>query len=1115
MAAKRATAKQKTARYLAQMVNIRGAGAPETSHYSALETLLAEVGGELNPKVEVVGQLRNTGAGMPDFGLYTKEQRKRNKGKTDWENPDRGVVEVKKPEDDFGELLKSAQLVKYAKEYGVVLATNYRQFALVEKQQGGGVKPFARCDLAASPEAFWTAAAKPQKTAESCGEKLCEFLRRALSHRAPITSAKDVAVMLASFAREALALLEQQNDETALLGLRESLESALSMKFESDDGEKFFRSTLAQTIFYGIFSAWLRTPANETFNWKSAAHYVRTPVMRALLGEITNPDRLGRLGLAKLLDNASASLARVENKGELFGGMDIGNIVLHFYEPFLADFDPELRKDLGVWYTPPEIVQYMVERADRVLRSELNIPDGLAGDNVFILDPCGGTGTFIVETLKRIHKTHQDRGAGSLAAAKTKEAAMNRVFGFEILTASYIIAHWQISELLREEIKAPLNDGERAAIYLTNSLTDWNEKEQPPLNIPGLQEERDAANEIKRNKEILVILGNPPYNAFAGTSPKEEGDLVAPYKDGLIDKWGIKKFNMDDLYVRFFRMAENRITKTGRGIVSFISNYSYTADPTFVVMREKLLRNFDKIWVENMHGDRNKSERAPDGKSSNTIFAMRGYSPGIRQGVVIGLLAKTGDSKAHAEVLYRDDIDAAGAEERRAQLLASLDEKDAAKFNALYKTANPQEWNKLSFRPLNVGDDYLQWPLLSELSAVVSSNGLNENRGGALLGIDRAALEKRMHDYFDETIDWEDYRAKGGGLAKNAAGFDAKAVRQKVISKGFNSANILPYTMRPFDDGFCYYTNASKVWNRARPDLYAQYKVNMGNQFIVSRNKGTVANEGAPVYTTSYLGDLMVMPAARYTPFCLPPEGKYTGGHKTANLSAKARDYLSSLGFGDPDNDMDAARALWLHTLAIGYSPAYQTENADGLRIDWPRIPLPSTAEALKQSAHIGKKVGALLDTSPMDTRVGPKALDNLIMLAVPTGQEWSLSDFWGYRDGKGKVYPGVGKTSEQNESRAPEELGAVITVHANDESRWETVPLRAWEYRIGGFQVARKWLSYRANGVLGRALTTNEALTFSDIIRRISALILMQKELDDNYRAVRENAVNLTDGAD
>ena len=220
----------------------------------------------------------------------------------------------------------------------------------------------------------------------------------------------------------------------------------------------------------------------------------------------------------------------------------------------------------------------MVERVDRVLRSELGRPDGLADPDVWVLDPCCGTGSYIVEVLRCIRRTFEAQGIGDLAAERLKHAAMTRIVGFEIMTAPFTIAHWQVGEVLREA-GAPLGDGERAAVYLTNALTGWEAGEATgslEIIFETLAQERAAAITVKQNRPNLVVLGNPPYNAFAGVSPESEGGLVEPYKEGLQDKWHVRKFNLDDLYVRFYRIAERRIAeRTGQGIICFISNYSW------------------------------------------------------------------------------------------------------------------------------------------------------------------------------------------------------------------------------------------------------------------------------------------------------------------------------------------------------------------------------------------------------------------------------------------------------------------------------------------------------------------------------------------------------------
>jgi predicted helicase len=295
-------------------------------------------------------------------------------------------------------------------------------------------------------------------------------------------------------------------------------------------------------------------------------------MIAALFGQLSQPAKLKALNLTEVLDWATDALNRVDQIA-FFKTFESTRSIQYFYEPFLAAFDPELRKSLGVWYTPEEIVRYQVARVDQVLQSELGLPDGLADPNVVVLDPCCGTGAYLVEVLRVMAEKLKAQGADALAAHQLKQAATTRLFGFELLPAPYVVAHLQIGLLLRQ-LGAPLEDDERAGIYLTNALTGWEPAKAPKnavLPFPEFEQERDAADQVKQTQKIIVILGNPPYDAFGGVALGEEQDLVTPYKEGLIKKWGVKKFNLDDLYVRFFRLAERRIAERGgRGVVCYL-----------------------------------------------------------------------------------------------------------------------------------------------------------------------------------------------------------------------------------------------------------------------------------------------------------------------------------------------------------------------------------------------------------------------------------------------------------------------------------------------------------------------------------------------------------------
>ncbi|MGD0110194.1 MAG: N-6 DNA methylase, partial [Rhodopila sp.] len=569
----------------------------------------------------------------------------------------------------------SEQVRRYLAAYGLVLVTNYRDFVLLGRDTAGRPEVRERFDFGCrDADAFFLLARGPRHPAHLAA-RFAEFLERTLLHQAPLARPEDVAFFLASYARDALARVEEQASLPAFAELRTALQEALGLRFEGPKGEHLFRSTLVQTLFYGLFSAWVEVAREGgVFDWRAAGWSLHVPFVDTLFQRIATPQSLKPLGLEEPLSWASAALNRVDREA-FFARFVEADAVRYFYEPFLAAFDPELRKEMGVWYTPREIVRYMVERVDRVLRTELGLADGLADPSVWVLDPCCGTGAYLVEVLDRIAGTLREKGEDGLLAEDLKQAAMTRVAGFEIMPAPYVIAHWQVGHALRAA-GVPLGPDERAAIYLTNALTGWA---APSLSetvdtvqhgirftYPPLADERDGAAKVKRERPILVVLGNPPYNAFAGTSPAEEAGLVEPYKVGLQKEWGIRKFNLDDLYVRFFRIAERRIAEgTGHGVICFVTNHSWVAYPSYVVMRKRLLSEFDRIWIDNLHGDRTITEYGPDGGTSETIFAVRGFSSGIQQGTAISLLARRSDRAPSPVVRFNNRIDASAAENRR------------------------------------------------------------------------------------------------------------------------------------------------------------------------------------------------------------------------------------------------------------------------------------------------------------------------------------------------------------------------------------------------------------------------------------------------------------------
>jgi hypothetical protein len=1138
--------------YLEELRAIRSSGAvvKETSGYGALANLFNAIGHTLKPRVRCFIHVKNSGAGLPDGGLFTPDQLK---------NPDeeapllgiplpaRGVIEVKSTSAEVKDVAETLQVREYVRHYGAVLVTNYRSFLLLKRGDNGKPVRLESFQLAPNEKSFWVVAGQPRKAANELGERFIEYLKRVMLHAAPLNNPKDVAFFLASYARDARVRVEAAKDLPQLAAVRGALEEALGMKFEAEKGEHFFRSTLVQTLFYGVFSAWVlwhkEKPLRKNgFDWRSAAWTLHVPMIKALFEQVATPTKLGPLGLVEVLDWTAAALNRVD-RAAFFERFVEDHTVQYFYEPFLEAFDPELRKQLGVWYTPPEIVQYQVARVDAVLREELDIPDGLADPRVFVLDPCCGTGAYLVEVLRKIEKTLKEKGEGdALNAEAIKEAAQKRVFGFEIMPAPFVVAHLQMG-LLLQNLDVPLDDAktERAGIFLTNALTGWDFAGENPrlINWPELEAERAGAGKVKQEKPILVILGNPPYNAFAGISPEEEQGLVEPYKEGLVKIWGIKKFNMDELYVRFFRLAERRIAeKTGKGIVCFISNHSWISEPSFVVLRHHLLNSFDKFWIENMHGNRKTSEYAPDGRTSETVFALAGFSPGIQQGVAISLWVKTG-KKRNKVVFFRDDLNDAKAAERRTHLVESLKTK---KFNAQYEKAEPRADNRFSFRPSDVSPNYLEWPKIPDFAVTSSFNGPVERRAFALISVEKKSLVSRMLSYFDGSVSDSEVEQVYPSLMMTGNRIVGPEARKKILSEfSYDESQIVRYPFKPYDIRWCYLENLRPLFSEPSPQLLEQrFK---GNSFFITRDTADKDIEGSPFYFSPLVCDYdFISGHARHFPIRLRATAKapvkknddgngefgsilheaapaYRADKITANLSPAARAYLAGVGIKNPDDDIDTAGLIWMHALAIGYSPAYLSENADGLRQDWPRIPLPDSKARLLASAELGKQVAALLDTeTPVKDVTAGNVRPELVKIAVVTRLtretlNLSVTAGWGHAGKEGVTMPGKGKLATKILAVGPDYKLPWFEFHdvyLNESACWKDIPAPVWDYTIGGYQVIKKWLSYREFELLGRALTPDEAREVTHMARRIAALILLQPELDKNYQAVKAATVPL-----
>ena len=1103
--------------YFTDLRQIRASGGstPELSYYPPLTNLLNAVGSTLKPKVFCISAMAQQGADHPDFGLYSASQIQKGKPRQG-QLPESGVIEVKPATDDAWLTADGGQVSKYWGLYRIVLVTNTRDFVLLGEDAAGHPVNLETFRLADSADDFDQLLQKPRAFARDVGAGLGEYLSRSLSHTASLAEPRDLAWLLASYARDGLARVEANGDAPSLATVRSALEEALGVKFEGDRGAAFFRSTLVQTLFYGVFSAWVlwarQTPAPVgSFDWRTAVWHLRAPVLRALFQQLSDPGRLQPLGLVEVLDWTSAALDRVD-RDAFFDRFNEGEAVPYFYEPFLEAFDPDLRKQLGVWYTPTEVVRYMVARVDRALKDDLGIADGLAAENVYVLDPCCGTGAFLAETLRRIAANLETRGLGALTGARVKQAATKRVFGFEIMPAPFVVAHLQVG-LTMQSLDAPLadDDTERPGVFLTNALTGWEPTVQKPLPFPELEEERDRAGKVKQDTPILVILGNPPYNGFAGMAIDEERELSTAYRKTKRVRRPEGQ-GLNDLYVRFFRMAERRIAeKTGRGVVCFISNYSWLDGLSFTGMRERFLEAFDEIRIDNLHGDRIISEYAPDGRTSETVMAIRGQSPGIKVGTAITLLTKSDNGIASAEkcVRYRD-FHQAKANERRRALLNTL---DAAEIDSGYSLMKPSLNLGLPFKPMAVSEDWSEWPSLPELIPT-SFPGVTTSRDQFLVDVDIDRLNTRVTNYFNCDVSNEEiarrYPAAMRGLSGSIAS-DARPVRNALLTRGGpDKTGFVPYSYRPFDTRWLYWEVDGGLLDRPRPDFRSN--AFMGNIWLSSAQhlrKG--ASEPQTAVTNHMASYHLIERGALWFPAWLRDDGLDLDGdgkQRRPNLSPAAYRYLVRLGLGVED--------LFHHVIAVLHDPAYREANAGALRMEWPRIPLPGwpdgdadgAADELTASAARGRELAALLDSETPVPGVTEGALrPEIAAIAVPSttsghnmsGDDFALTASWGHFGSGQAVMPGQGRvvkrpyTADEKAAlaKATPTLGdTTFDIYLNDIAYWRNVPAAVWTYKLGGYQVLKKWLSYREQKVLGRPLKLDEVQHFTNTARRIARIL-------------------------
>ena len=1116
--------------------------------------MVAEVGKRLKPQVYYHEQLRSLGPGkgVPDGGFFLKHQLSLQRPLFDDTNPtgadrglgvipERGVVEIKSPKESIATLIKSPQVAMYLESYGLVLCTNLYQFRVMRRNRKD---PLEEYNLAESEAEFWALTENHERSAAKKWPELEEFLFRAMLSAAPLKEPAYVAQMLASHARSALRHLDDKKSMVDLEKMKMIFEKGADIGFEGEDGDRKFKSLLVQTLVYGVFSAWANwhhedPQRSDDFDWKASAHYLRVPAFEAFFNLLSSKTPLQKTGLSPHLQRVNDVLTRVDRLA-FFHELDEGDAVHFFYEPFLEAYDPKLREDMGVWYTPKEVVRFMVRQVDHALKQELGLKEGLANPRVRILDPCCGTGAFLLEAIDLMAK-HFRAIDPTTVGEELKKAVLRNLRGFEILPASYVIAHMQIAARLNKH-GATLNEDERPMVILTNALTHNDVQYIAQAELAGFPEmERNSqdATRVKQEEEINVVIGNPPYDGMAGIAQHPEERALSLHFRVPGETAGGQGNN--DPVVRFFAFADKRIRlRTKYGIVCLISSFEWLTGHSYRAMRSCFLQRYDRIWVDNLHGDsRETGKLTPEGLPDPSVFSTEMNRDGIRKGTAITTLVIKGEAKpplCETEILYRDfrgadkrdQIDAAATlpTERQAQVIQPL--------AILYH----------QFRPRIMREGYAQWPSLQEVFKQ-SFPGIQTSRDDLVIDAEEQRLRERIAGYFDLSINEGafDYplvtserteRPRfGTGISafKKTKRFDPIATREYLAKRGMNKGEFRKHLYRPWDVRWLYWEPETKLLDEKREESIPHFD---------GKNVAFFASEGyrkgfdcLPV--SRYLGARHIIESGangfpcRLAALTAQPEQEAlldipSGPITVPNLTSAAMNWLSRIDASDPDD-------LFYFTVATLHSPEYRRLHGDSLAKNWPRLPLPAwssedseAASLLARGAALGRKVVELLDPE-LPAPIGFERFvkhcraDDPSPDAQITKEHLIVSARWGRRDPTGATMPGPGWVEDPHGSRVlkqkrtlfdqeppPESLATEpghLKVFLNEHVVFRDVPRDVWEFQMGGYQVLKKWLSYREYAVLGRPITVDEMRSFGYIARKIAALLALRPELDRLYNDV------------
>jgi predicted helicase len=1017
----------------------KAGNATEHTHRPALKALIEA----LRDKVIATNEPQRIACGAPDFII------------TQGEIP-LGYIEAKDVGVDLDRAEETAQLKRYRLSLNNLILTDYLEFRLFrsdEKVQSVRI---------ASPQKNGTL-----RFNADAATQLEILLQAFLDAKVPsVTDPKELAQRMARLAKLIDELIRQAFQSEAATGDLHAQYDAFQKVLISDLSVDQFADMYAQTIAYGLFAARCNHVGPNFRRELAGKELPKTnPFLRRLFNTIAGNDLDERISWA--VDDLAELLARADMEAIL---ADFGkqtrqhDPVVHFYETFLAAYDPKLRELRGVYYTPEPVVDYIVRSVDSILKGEFKLADGLADagkvklkrpkqkgraeepyetHRVQILDPACGTGTFLHAIVRGIHDGFS--GNKGMWPSYVAEHLLPRLHGFELLMAPYAVAHMKLGIQLKES-GYDFAAEERLRVYLTNTLEEAHELTGLPLFTQWLAEEAAAAGVVKKDVPIMVVLGNPPYSGHSANKGSWITGLLDEYKKSPELKKPAQAKWLSDDYVKFIRFAQWRIEQTGHGVLAFITNHSYLDNPTFLDMRASLMASFDQIHVLDLHGSSKKREKALDGTKDENVFD-------IQQGVAIAILIKRNAVSKNC-VVQRADI--WGLRTEKYDWL-SANSVSTTGWEDVTPTAAP--W---LFVKQDAG-------LLAEYEQGWSVADIFKEDGDPAPGV------VTTHDEFAISWSREEAVNKVERLLATVSESEARqsftlcsqsqwnyARAKKELADGAWRHNVIPLLYRPFDVRWTVWDSNVCVHRRERVMRHLIGHENVG--LVINRQVNGAFHHA--LVSSMVINDCTLSNKSKERSYILPL-WLYADDDMFAAASPNRRPNVS-IGFSQAVAQAigrsPTPEEIFSYVYAVLSSPSYRVRYGEFLKRNFPRVPVPLE----------GSKFAIL-------AAAGQELVDLHLMRSVAPNIT---------------TYPKAGSSFVEKIEFKPHAANAPTgAVFINEEQFFDGVPTAIWDHQVGGYQVALKWLKDRK----GRHLTFDELKTYSNIIAILAETIRIQGQIDSN----------------